>query len=679
MPVVQMPDGQLVELPDNPSPELKAAIQAKIAAAKQPESSGDQLVQKLKSYGGDILRGGAKGLAMLAEGAAAFNSADRGVLSKENGKTTVRPSEGPDGSLMRAADESVKKDPTANPYRTAAMEAVGGQLVMPIGGVGLKSLLTSMGGGLGSEVAAKTFGDNAGTRLVGGLAGGAGTGYGLSKIGAPRIQEASIAKEALEGITPEQLRMAQQMQEQARKLGVNLDLSQALTATGASPNNLNTIRDLIANTKEGNKTQTLLRNQPTELNEATRLKAAEIPGRDFGLEQAGLNAKEAATSVINMEKAARSAAVRPNYEAAGNLGADVRRQFAAAISEAMQKPGTTPDAAEAMRTALAQLKVSPSTGAGMTHALDYDTLINTLNGPFKGTPLSPANPKSAGQVKALAAQLNATLKQASPELAAAEAKFAQISNDVVNPLKQGPVGQVAGRGGYLGDSSVASQRVYKFLDEGVSPSQPNSPIRTLGQQLGRADPEAFQDSFKSWLMSKIDKHSAADLTPGQAQPDALAKGLYDELVRSPKRYQGIKDAVSVIAEQSGQNPADVVRGLDNLAKVIKGAANRPQSTRGISPEQLQDMAGSSLSANALRVFGFLPFERLARSAEMRQATATFKTFDELLTSPEGAVTLARLGKTSPMSPAFGALLQGFETGAIQGYSASEEVKRRNGQ
>ena len=54
-------------------------------------------------------------------------------------------------------------------------------------------------------------------------------------------------------------------------------------------------------------------------------------------------------------------------------------------------------------------------------------------------------------------------------------------------------------------------------------------------------------------MSKIDKHAASDLTAGQAQPDALAKGLYEELFRSPKRYQGVKDAVSVIANRTGRN------------------------------------------------------------------------------------------------------------------------------
>lgn len=682
MPIVRMPNGALVNMPDNPTEEqltqLKSLAEPSLLqkAWSGVKSGAADIARGAMGAADPVINSGMQGkgifgrvLPVLAAGADMASSA---ITGSQPGKIVA--------TLATPQAEKVlptpQDDPAWRQYVRRGLEGAGGQAMLPVPGGGASQFASAAAGGASGELAARLFGEGPAQRFLGGLAGGVGTSMALNKLSAPRIQESRIAREAMEGVTPEQLAAATALQKRAAAMGVKLDLAQALTGSGASPNNLNTIRDLIANTKEGNKTQALLHNQPTEVNEATRIKLDQlVPGRDFGLEQAGLNAQEAATKAVNNAKAARSAAVRPDYEAAGNLPADVRLQFANAISEAMTSPGATPQAVEAMQKALQSLKSAPSTQAAMEHALDYDTLISTLSGQFKGTPLSPADPKSAGQIKALAAQLNGILKGASPQLAAAEAKFAQISQDIVNPLKQGPVGQVAGRGGYLADSAAASQRIFSILDAGSSPSSPVSPVRALGKELGKADPEAFQDAVKSWLASKVDKYAASDLARGQAQPENLAKGIYEELFRSPKRFTGLRDAVTVIAEQNGVDPKEVARGLENLGTVVKAASNRPGSIRGMSPEQLQAMAGHSMSANALRVFGFLPFERVARWREGAQAAQTFRTFDELLTSPEGAATLAKLAKTPPMSPAFAATLQGFESGMLQSGTGRRELQR----
>lgn len=61
------------------------------------------------------------------------------------------------------------------------------------------------------------------------------------------------------------------------------------------------------------------------------------------------------------------------------------------------------------------------------------------------------------------------------------------------------------------------------------------------------------------------------------------------------------------------------------------------------------MGGQSYGADALRVFGFLPFERAARRLEDAVLGKTLAQLDEILTSPDGAKMLAELGKTPVMS------------------------------
>lgn len=681
--------------PDDVTPEQVTARASQefgkqVAGLDGGKSSG--VLDTIKSWAGDLIRGGLAAPAALVDARPVDLPANR------------KPPE--DSKIAPQLAKAFPPDPTANPYGRAIRESIGGSLLFP-GGASPSALIAATTGGIGAEAAAQTLGEGPLQRFVGGLAGGVAGGYAAKRAFAPRIQEASIAREALEGVTQEQLSAAQEMQRLAAKKGVTLDLSQALTATGASPNNLNTIRDLIANTKEGNKTQRLLHNQPTEVNNATRNEAAFIPGKDYGLEQSANNTQEAATAALKAAKEQRRALTEPLFNASGKLPREVQQAAVDEIDAFLQQPtladkvrasaqslraklvnarGTqgdveaakkllaeagNPSAKLAARQRLAEANAALAE-TGELEAGRATRAIKDELGPYKPTPMYQPDAQEAGQMASLAARVKEKLKAHAP-LAKAEAEYARLSDELVNPLKQGPVGQFATPRGYQPDRAASTAKLAAFFDNGVSPGAGASPVRVLGKELGKADPEAFRDGFKSWLMSKLDKHAASEFTHGQAQPEGLASGVYEELFRSPRRFQGVKDAVATIAEQSGQNPTDAVRGLTNLGMVLKGAANRPQSVRGVSPQQLQEMAGHSLSANTLRVFGFLPFERVARWREGAQAAETFRTFDELLTSPEGAATLARLGKTSPMSPAFAALLQGFESGAVQANSSKDRL------
>jgi len=653
---VTMPDGSLVELPDNPTPEQKAAVQAKLAQMQQPakpRGAVDQTLSFVKSVWDDAARGLGKTVVGIPE---TLLNARRATLAAVRGEEPEF-----DWAWTNRVEKDIptpQGDPAWRKVMRTGAEAVGGNLIMPGGGTAAGAA-SAFGGGAGAEVASNLLGDNYASRLLGGLVGAFGANWGAGKVAAMRPQSQALAREALEGISDQQLSAAQKFQADAAKRGVTLDLAQALEGIGVPASNLTTIRNVLANKKQGENVQQTLRNQPGELELLAKSQVDQLPGTNYGEAQAANNLAETATARVNQVKADRSAAVRPLYQQAGNLSPAVRKAVADEISNALTQPGVTEAAATSMKQALSKLKASPGTGAPTTHALDYDTLIGDLIGPYKGTPMSPADPKTLGQLQALGGKLNGILKQSSPELVQAEARYAQLSRDVVDPLKQGPVGQLATPRGYKPDTQASIAKMQQLFANGVDPQSTNSPILTAAKELSKVDKAAFADAAKAYYSSKVAQ--AFEPTAGNtvATNADAAERLYSTLFKDQKQWQGMRDTAAGIADTYGLSRADVVRGLENFMQIVKAARSRPQTTGGLSFDDTVQMAGKSQLANSARVFGFLPFERLARGIEDAAMGKTFSEFDRLLTSPEGAATLAKLGRVPVISPQARALIAGF--------------------
>lgn len=281
-----------------------------------------------------------------------------------------------------------------------------------------------------------------------------------------------------------------------------------------------------------------------------------------------------------------------------------------------------------------------------------DTAIGEATGPYKGTPLTPVNPKEAGQMKNLAGNLNRELQGLSPEVAEAERQFAQITRTKIDPLKQGPVGQLATPRGAKPDVQASVTKLNSIFSEGVDPQAMGpSKVLTLAKELKQVDPEAFPDAAKTYISGRL---ATVDFSKDNAA-NSLAKAMFD----NPKQYQGLRDMAAGIADSRGLKREEVVRGLDNLKRITEALRNRPGSVGGLNEKEVLETTGKSLAANAMRVFGFLPFERTARGVENFVSTRTLKEFDKLLTSKEGADTLIKLGKVDPGSPKAIALLANF--------------------
>lgn len=686
MPIVTLSDGREIDVPDDAPPEHIAAVKEKIRAfeAGQAKPAG-----VLESLGRDALAG--FGSAATVVGRGAQTAADLiippdGGPAGTPGNRTSNPLSRWLGEKMDTAERFYKDigdKSTNNRTVQAVTRAVAGA---PAGGsMTPLALVSAAGGGAGADIADRYAPGNPLAQVAGGVLGGVAAGSVVGTAARARPQSAAIAREALEGISEQELAVAQRYMNEVTAKGTPIDLAQALVATRGNAGNLESIRNTLATRNQGNQVQEQLRRQPEQLNLEAQLVTEGLPGTNWSAQENANFMQKTATDAIKAAKDQRSADVRAMYAQAGDLAPTARKELGKIVNDFAGRPGTTevmrakakefadklmganPDldkaitaAQEAVKSAtsrsekiaaqgaLAQANAAKQAAAGAPlKALDVDTWISELSGPFKGQSLKVAYPKEQGQVKGLAGALNKRFQELSPEVAAAEAKFKQITEATVNPLKQGPVGTLTQPGGYSPDTGAAMSRFEGLMNKGRDPNAKLSDISGAARALGKQDPAAFEDSFKSWVSSKLRK-PVESATPGTPLGEADARKLYSSLFEDKWTWQGIKDAAETMADIRGVEKSAYLRGLENLKQLTKAMTSRTEPG-GLSSEDLKRLGGSSATADLVRVASFLPMNRLGERIERATLGETLSKFDTILTSPEGAKMLVELGKTPVMS------------------------------
>lgn len=688
---VTLDDGSKVvyeNVPADVTPDqVTARAQSESGKAVRELDGGkpENQIERKAKVGGSAVARGAAGLPALfgdlASRASQYLPTTPFGVPPNPQEVTAKPMEMP----LSAAVQSFgpKPETTAEKYFASILEGVGGSLTGGAGGVARSSFIGGMSG-LGSEAGAQISGDESAflPRLLGGLAGGGLGAIFSGRLGlSPRVQE--LARESLDGVDPAKVAAARSFMESSGRQGVNIDAAQALEGVGANPSGIRVLRDTLANVKEGDATQSLLRTQPSQLQQRGATWLGQVPGNVYSPEQAANNLSETATAAINAAKKARSAEVKGLYAQAGQLPSGTTQQMSELLDDFVSQPGVTdttkravkrlqaklvdtptgPTVAQlqqqlasatkasekaAIRAKIQQALNTPATYKPM-HAKDADTMISQFVGQYKGTPISPADPIVRGEVKILGQRLNKVLQDASPAIKSAEARFGQISRDVIDPLKQGQIGGLATKAGYRGDVQAPMAKMNALFSAGRDPATSHSPLLETARKLNKQDPQAFRDAAKTYYSGKISNAFEADIGGALPTNKDAADRIYKELFQYQPQYTAMKDSVTAAAESAGVKPAEALRGLDNFAKIVKATRSQPDQIGGMTKQQIVEMAEKHHGANFIRIFGFLPFERMARNLESATMSKTLREMDKLITTPEGLKILAELSKQPVMS------------------------------
>ena len=650
MPVVKMPDGQLVEMPDNPTPEQQAALRAILAkgatapavAAPKQESSG--LGETARVIGKSIYGG--------------LTSLPRFIMQAGDWLEEKMPTPGwtkipiPGYGKIAEADKAIRE---AVEPKTKSGKVIGnigettvGAIASP-GGLAapIKSAIIGASSGAGSEAAAAAFGNNAVTRVLGGVAGGLTGGL----VTAAKTNRGTLAREALSDARLEDLAVAVERMKAARDAGIPINLSQAMPRGS----NIDAYVDALANSKHGRNVTEQLRKQPQQIAFGVEEQMANLPGQIRMPQVLANNAQEAATAAIDTAKRTRTNAWQKAYDD-GLLQSGQLTVPETAVSAAYQKltdlANSVPNTSKAkMLMDLRERLVTPD--GFITEPLQLNEILKDAAGRLKPVNLASSG-LDAGVAKWVGKQISALRDDfgaAFEPIQKANAVY-QAATPAVDALKKSVVGRVAGRSGAQDTLEAPQSRLFSVFDKGTVPGATSSEILTLEKAFRNAgQPEVYQDAAKSWLAGKV---STALKSTDNRMPENIGERLrvaFGDPRQLDQTSKGFEDVLAGLARSQGVPEAQYVKGFKNFMGIVSDAARRPGSVRGVTPGEVKEMASEGVFKRLGQVSVMTPIRQPAlKWASFLEADA-LSTMDKLLTTPEGVATLVKLGKQPPKSHA----------------------------
>lgn len=567
----------------------------------------------------------------------------------------------------RAVREAVEPKTKAGKVIGNIGEAAIGAIASP-GGLAapIRSALIGASSGAGSEAAAAALGDNAVTRVAGGLAGGLTGGL----LTAAKTNRGTLAREALADARPEDIAAAIKRMKTAQAAGIPINLSQAMPRAS----NIDAYVDALANSKHGRNVTEQLRKQPQQIAFGAEEQMANLPGQIRMPQVLANNAQEVADTAIRQglkqatkawEKFAPKGAVIPEKVVANlddQLGALAKKYPNTAQEELIEDvrrnlrlADSAPTGGSPIVGANGQLLNPPKDGPKyLTEALQVKAAIDDVLQNFGSRKLN--TPGLQGKELRRAQEVREIFRDMIelevPALAKANAAYEAVMSGTVSPMKKSVVGRVAGRSGVQDVLESPQTKLFSVFEKGTVPGATSSEILTLEKAFRQAgQPEVYQDAAKSWLAGKI---STALKSTDNRMPENIGERLrvaFGDPRQLDQTSKGFEDVLASLARSQGVPESSYVKGFRNFMEIVSDAARRPGSVRGVTPGEVKEMASEGMFKRLGQVSVMTPIRQPAlKWASFLEADA-LSTMDKLLTTPEGVATLVKLGKQPPRSHA----------------------------
>lgn len=660
-----MPDGTLVNMPDQLSPDQAAKLRqlhadsAPVAAPEvapsavmSSQAEEPSMMSKATDIGKEALRvadygirSGVFGLPQLAREA---SNAIAGHLNKSSLVPEVMKKPIPG---MKEINQGLDYIMKPNKPQTAAGKKVGDVLASTVGamtgpGSMLKNATIGTGAGLGAEAAVAGFGDNPVSRIVGALLGGGATGL----IAAEKTNRNALAREVLDDVEPEDLLKAQQTQKEFAAKGLPMNLSQAMD----KPSNIDTYVNTLANLPQGKETVKTLRAQPGLIAQQLEDQLLNLPGTQRAPHVMANNAQDAATQVFKNLNAERSDIWQKVFDK------NVIKDFDEIPESVML------NATQTIRSLAKEYPSNTSEFKLLTELqgrlFDGENFITDPAMLYKGLKSFKDDLKlenlankgvsttAAKYTRKVIANMMQGLDPVMKPYNRADEAYSEFTKSVIDPMKKGVIGRIAQKKGALADTEASLAPLTSVLRKGTVPGAPSEILKVEKEFRLANKAEVFQDAVKTQMaedISKALKSTDDRINPDLAsavreafgapqQLDAVSKGTQDKLV-GLARSKGIKD------EQA------YAKGFTNLMQYISKAARRPGSVSGTSAAGISEKAEAGITRSLGQVSILTPIRQPALKWAAYLKDDSLKTMDHLLNSPEGVSTLIILGKQPKMN------------------------------
>ena len=657
---VRLPDGNTAQFPDGTDPAvMEKALQDLHSADAKME--GEDRWHKVKLALQAPVKGAASLGALIGDLATTVPMAAMWPEELSGSESPVEAF-----ALSKGLARMGEQPKTAGErYMASGLEGMGGGMV---GAAGRMARNATIGGasGLAGEAGAQALDDNPLAALIGAVAGGSVAGGALrggervvGRAVKPNVE--ALARETLGDVPEQDLAEAIARMGEWRKEGFRGTAAQALDR----PSNLDKLQDLLASHPSGKETQATLRHQPLEVAMASDQAMARIGGRVQSVPAVANAMQETATTAIEDARRQASAAWR---QAAGDLDEQIPPEAVAALDRelralAAQYPNQSAadminDARKALidpagksrQTAKADPWALPEEPEPnyLSNALQIKEALEDRMSTFGSRELNTTgtDAKMLRRAQEVREAVGSVFKEHAPKLREADRAYNLVMTDAVDPLKQSAVGGLAGRRGYQEDAQAPVAKLNALFERGtVNPKA--SDIRYVASVLNKHDKQVFPNAVTTWMADKIQHLKVRD-SEAQFSPET-AKMIHDALFGSPAKAQGLRDMLAGVAEAQGRKPEEVVRGFERYMDLVDAAAKRPANVSGASVGDLEELAGTSKPAAALRMLSFFAPSHVATGYAGFTSRRVLSDVDKLFTTPEGLETLAALSKTVPRS------------------------------
>lgn len=563
MPIVQvqLPDGRIV-----PVEVLKPRGQQQ-AETKEALSSFEKAAV---SGGKSIARGFLGGLAGMAEGAAAFNYADRLGRTPEPAREM---SQGVEKLLPIPEEES-----TFEKLSRKGLEGVGGAFSSPVPGAMVANALAGGVGGITGELG-RSFGERAGPvgETAGQIVGGT-LGAGLAGFAAgPKqsVAQADIRRE-LAGLPDNVWNQAGENVELFRRAG-----SRTATLADAFPGKqrITALAGKAANMKGGEMLAQRLAERPEDLQQLSEAFLRRL-GPEVDANQVANSAGGAATNILLQSKRQATNAVTNQLAGVNVPPGDVFGIYSDLRNvAATAERGTIREAYDEVASRLLNQQGQP-----ITNLQELSYAIKDLKDGMKN-PLAPVKGGSAAMDQALQA-VEAAFRRRFPEYRRAMEGFAQ-DQAARTEVKQGPIGTLADKNPLTAGQTPVAR--LEGLMTGNSPQTIRSTVSALGSPaLTAGNPANPQAIATALLQQKLRKGStnpgeAVRGTAGSLEDRKLAALLdqagmnVDEVtvpLRAADQLQNLGPAGSVGGFPEMRSGQAVIRPFRTLDMMMTGKTER---------------------------------------------------------------------------------------------------------
>lgn len=538
----------------------------------------------------------------------------------------ARPELGNVGDLVTKGydkiSEMVTGEPLHRPQTVAGRIAdlTAQTLVSPGGTVGQKLAMGASAGAAGEG--ARLITDNpiaiGVVQLLGG--GAASLPWILRSVPAENVHN------AIKGITQADLAKAQALMDDAATRGVKLTGAEAISKV-TGKNTLQDIQRVVESSKQGGPVvQGMMNERPRTVGDAFTKEADQIASMPANPAKTPVRMQQAAEQSITKARQAGNAAAEPSYE--------VARQQKISSQEwnsATQNPASL--------KALQAVKSDPIWGV----TAEKEGSIAWLDAAKRwiDDKLKTSSPSEARIWQKANEELKSVADAASPAYKQARATISQNRQQVVDPMKASPVGDIANMKGLPAESAMKAQ------SDVLMPSAPRAldpmTIRETVKTLSAQDATASRDFVRQNLQAIFDEQ-AQNLSGGANQWGGAK--FASQIAGNPRQ----KDNLQALIESTGGRPAWV--GFQNLLDVLEATGKRhaPGSQTAFN----QQLAGE-LSAGGL---GAIPASIASPQKAMSLIGNAYDNFRfgknteemaRLLTDPRSVDLMVKLAKEAPGS------------------------------